>query len=77
MLEVAQAFEEYIGVLPEHIFLPTGSGETLIELKMVYPKSRITAVYNLDDATEYDEACVLNSLVKALSEDIVFLSKES
>ena len=77
MQAVADIFKEYIGELPDHISLPTGSGETLVELKMAFPDTKITAVYNIDDATEYDEGCVLNSIVKALATDIIFQNKES
>lgn len=72
MVTVAEEFKNYIRKLPRHIFLPTGSGETLLELKIAFPDSKITAVYNLDNATEYDDECVLNCIVKALAEDIVF-----
>ena len=73
---IAECYKDYIGELPDEINLPTGSGETLVALKMAFPNTKITAVYNLDDATEYDRCCVLNSLVQALAEKVVILPKD-
>lgn len=48
--------------------VPTGSGETLVCLKLAYPGAKLVAVY--DDSkpeTCYDERNPLNSLVEALA----------
>ena len=58
--------------MPDAIFLPTGSGETLVCLKMAFPKTKITAVYNIDYATRFDEEAPLNDLVKLLADDIIY-----
>lgn len=76
MLEVAKTFKEYIGCLPAEIYLPTGSGETLLELKMAFPYAKITAVYNLDEATQYDQECILNPLVEIVADEIMFGDSE-
>lgn len=68
MLEVAR---EYEGVdVPEEAWVPCGSGETLVCLKMAHPSARLHAVYNLDDSTRYEERAPLNRLVAALAEDV-------
>lgn len=72
---VANTFKEYLHDIPEEILLPTGSGETLIELKMAFPQCKITAVYNLDEATQFDEGCVLNDLVQILAEKVIMYKK--
>lgn len=68
MRDISRKFAEYLGDLPELVYVPTGSGETLICLKMAYPKHKFVAVYNLDAATEYSDGAPLNELVKAVSE---------
>lgn len=50
------------------IALPTGSGETLVTLKMIYPSLRIIPVYNLDESTRYNAKAPLNVLVRALAD---------
>lgn len=69
---VAQEYKEYIQELPDSIYLPTGSGETLVCLKMAFPNTKITAVYNLNDATRYDHDAPLNKLVELLATDILY-----
>ena len=71
MLWIAQAFKKYLKDIPQTIYLPTGSGETLVCLKLAYPKSKIIAVYNLNSATAYEKGAPLNSLVKLLADDII------
>lgn len=58
--------------MPDAIMLPTGSGETLVCLKLAFPKTKITAVYNLDAATQYEPDAPLNDLVKLLADDCIF-----
>lgn len=68
---IAEAFKAYIGELPEEdLAIPTGSGETLVELKIAFPRAKLHAVYNTDSATEYNAAAPLNGLVEALAESI-------
>lgn len=73
MHAVSDIFYYELRELPGAINLPTGSGETLVCLKMAFPKTKITAVYNLDTATQFEENAPLNALVKLLAEDIVYL----
>lgn len=68
---LSAAYKKYLGDLPPVVYLPTGSGETLVCLKMAYPNTRFVAVYNLDDSTRYDKECPLNDLVKALAYEVI------
>ena len=71
MLTLGEAYKTYLGELEDEIvYVPSGSGETLVCLKMAYPDKKFVAVYNLDKATEYDRHCVLNRLVELLAADI-------
>lgn len=72
MAMVAGEYRAALGPLEGGICLPTGSGETLVCLKMAYPDLRVTAVYGLDDATEYGPEAPLNWLVRALADEVVF-----
>ena len=51
--------------------VPTGSGETLVALKMAMPDSEFIAVYNLDEHTEFSCHAPLNSLVTISAEYII------
>lgn len=70
MQMVADLYRDEIEKLEGITYLPTGSGETLVCLKMAFPYSYIVAVYDLDAATAYDEHAPLNSLVRAVADDI-------
>lgn len=52
--------------------LPTGSGETLVILKLAFPLYDFNAHYNLGKETEYSEHAPLNNLVKLLANKIYF-----
>ena len=71
MNALAKTYKDYLGELASPVYVPTGSGETLVCLKMAYPEIDFIAVYNLDSATEYSESAPLNSLVKALAKDVI------
>lgn len=47
--------------------IPTGSGETLVTVKMIYPLLKVVPAYNLDDSTQFSPKAPLNSLVLALA----------
>lgn len=65
MLDISQRFKNYLGTLKnEPISVPTGSGETIICLKLAYPEIKFIPVYNLDEATEYNEKAPLNKIVE-------------
>ena len=53
------------------VYVPSGSGETLVCLKLAFPDKKFVAVYNLDKATEYSSECPLNGLVRALAFDVI------
>ena len=71
MQQIGKKYKEYLGELPSKVYVPTGSGETLVCLKLVYPKTKFIAVYNLGKETEYNENAPLNTLVRLLSEEII------
>lgn len=75
MIQIARYYKAKLISLPKEIYLPCGSGETLVCLKMAFPKTKINAVYNLDPATEYSEKAPLNSLVVALAEKVYLEGK--
>ena len=60
----------------EAFWLPTGSGETLICLKMAFPDILFHAVYNIDAATKYEENAPLNMLVKQMAFTIINSKEE-
>lgn len=69
---IGKAYKEILGDLPNPCYVPTGSGETLVCLKLAYPQIDFIAVYNLDYATEYSKDAPLNDLVKVLAKDIEY-----
>lgn len=69
---LGKAYAEHLGALPETVYVPSGSGETVVCLKLAYPHTHFVAVYNIDEATEYSPGCPLNALVRLLCDDIVF-----
>lgn len=70
---IAEEYKKELKQLPNTIYLPTGSGETLVCLKLAFPETKIIAVYNLGKETEYNENAPLNKLVEILSEKIIIL----
>ncbi|MBN1671175.1 MAG: hypothetical protein JXR37_09095 [Kiritimatiellae bacterium] len=73
MLRVAEAFKAHLGPLDPAVtyVVPTGSGETLVCLKMAYPDIRFLALYNVSPATAWEEKAPLNSLVRAISQRLI------
>lgn len=74
MLELGWWFEHQLSfehiTLGDDVYVPTGSGETLVVLKLRFPEKRFHAVYNvagLEKETEYHEEAPLNQLVKLLA----------
>lgn len=76
MMLIGEAFKSYLGDLPDTVYVPTGSGETLICLKLAYPQVNFIAVYNLGKETEYHPEAPLNKLVELLSGEIILNGKE-
>jgi hypothetical protein len=73
MLQLADAYKEHLSnTLGSTVYVPTGSGETLVCLKLAYPDKRFIAVYNLDSATEYSKDAPLNRLVQLLADGIIY-----
>lgn len=68
---IGEAYKNILGELPKINYIPSGSGETLVCLKLAYPNKDFIAVYNLDKATEYNENATLNNLVKILAKGII------
>lgn len=77
MTTVAKRYKEVLQDKIKDInYIPTGSGETLVCLKLAFPDKKFIAVYNIDNATKYEKEAVLNALVKLMSEKIVFMDSE-
>ena len=72
MVALAQAYKEHIGPLAGTVYVPTGSGETLVCLKLAYPKVEFVAVYNIDDATAYSPDAPLNAYVLSMATDVQY-----
>jgi len=71
MVKIAKEFKKYLGELPGKVFkVPTGSGETIICLKIAYPNKKFIAVYNINSATKYNTEAPLNSIVNNFFEVI-------
>jgi len=65
---IASAFKTFLGILPEQRYeVPTGSGETIVCLKLAYPNTNFVPTYNLDEATKYNPQAPLNNLVEILT----------
>lgn len=76
MVNIASRFKRYLGELQGPCYyVPTGSGETLFCLKLAYPDKKFIAVYNMNEATQYDEENPFNEVVKAVADDIIFCIK--
>lgn len=72
MVRLAKVYKAYIGrIQGDTVYIPTGSGETLVCLKMAYPEKQFVAVYNIDKATEYDIDAPLNAYVRATAAAII------
>ena len=71
--QLGNFYKAIIGELDDEIyFVPTGSGETIMSLIYAYPEKKFVAVYNLDNATKYEENAPLNESVKKHAYDIIF-----
>ena len=69
---IGLTYKAMLGELPNDIlYIPSGSGETLVSLKLAYPEKEFVAVYNLDEHTEFSDNAPLNDLVELLSYDII------
>lgn len=73
---IAKEYKKYLGELPQTNYIPTGSGETLVCLKLAYPKKDFIAVYNLGKETEYNSNAPLNKMVELLSSKIIMNGAE-
>lgn len=71
MLLIAKKFKDFLGDIPNINYIPTGSGETLVCLKLAYPDKEFIAVYDLDNATEYNENATLNKFVEIFAKKII------
>lgn len=72
MKEIGLAYKEYLGNLQSPCYVPCGSGETLICLKLAYPQIDFIAVYdNTNPATKYDNENPLNEIVAHFAKGII------
>ena len=56
---IGEAFKKELGDIPNTNYVATGSGETITCLKLAYPDKDFIAVYNLNDATKYEDEATL------------------
>lgn len=71
MILIGQEYKKHLGTLDKLTYVPSGSGETLVCLKLAYPDNDFIAVYNIDKATEYSKDCELNKLVEVMAKKII------
>lgn len=71
MLQIGNAYKKYLGELTSPVYVPSGSGETVLCLKLAYPEIDFVAVYNLDEATEYSEQSPLNKIVEIICKKVI------
>ena len=65
MARIAESYYKFIGHLPSNKYLiPTGSGETIICLRLAYPNIEFNPIYNIGCGTEYNENAPLNKAVE-------------
>ena len=67
MIEISTLLKQEIKSMPNSIELPTGSGESLVCLKMAFPNTVIKPLYNISKGTEYHSEAPLNNLVSLLN----------
>ena len=65
MAELALALAGVLGTLDKGVAhkVPTGSGETILALRMAYPEIEFAPLYNIDRATRREEEAPLTGLV--------------
>ena len=61
--ELGRRFRDYLGALDGTVYVPTGSGETLLALMTAYPGVEFVAVRNLGAPTAYEPRCPANWVV--------------
>lgn len=52
--------------------IKTGSGETIVAMKMAFPKSNFIAVYGPEPPVRYEVNAPMNTLVEAVAKDIIW-----
>lgn len=74
MTAIGTAFKDHLGNLSEDCYnIATGSGETIVCLKLAYPDKRFIAHYNvvqLETETRYNPGAPLNGLVTAIEQQL-------
>lgn len=69
---IGAAFKQALGDLPQTNYIASGSGETITCLKLAYPDKDFIAVYNLNEATQFEAEATLNTLVSIIAKDIIY-----
>lgn len=77
MLMVAEEFKKSLGDVSGTVNIPTGSGETLVCMKIAYPTLTVNAIYNLGNATKYESQAPLNKLVFAIADNVFGIEPEN
>lgn len=73
MMEIAKLLSNNteLKAMPKNNSIATGSGETIICLKLAFPFKNFQPVYNLDKSTEYNPGAPLNNLVRIIENAII------
>ncbi len=67
MKEIADGLKMCVVIFDNEIEIPTCSGETIVCLRMAFPKGKFKPVYNLDKSTEFHIEAPLNCLVQCIT----------
>jgi hypothetical protein len=67
MVDIAHEYKQYLGELPAGAYnIPSGSGETILCLKIAYPECTFRAIYdNSTIGTAYDYQNKINSIISS------------
>lgn len=72
MYDIGIEFKKELGDIKSPVYVASGSGETLVCLKLAYPDVDFIAVYdNSNIATTYDADSPMHPLIKLLAKDII------
>lgn len=76
MAQIGEEFRKKLGELESPVYVASGSGETIICLKLAYPTIDFIAVYDdSNPATVCDKKSPLFPLVELLAKDIIQINK--
>jgi len=66
MVEISKELKKELHLTQKTYIIPTGSGETIVCLKMAFPNITFIPKYNTCDSTKFNPEAPLNRLVKLI-----------